>query len=385
MDSTVKSRPNHYETLGLEPTATSAEIEQAFTRELRRPLPFGGVAHLSIAYETLRDPAKRRAYDASIGIKPEPQPQPQPAVGHWLIARAVAARTLVRPAPADPVKRPADQLPPPAPQVKVEAEPAAASEPRLPSFLAASLREPAKPEPRHDIATLRRQPEPPRRAQVELKSGGDRLVHYAEEAGPVDAEDGSIPWKRTAISVGALVAAVGLFGAWAGWEAGNDIEAQPPERAVKVALPPAKARETSTAAAAPAPRVERDARLPRPDRPVAASTAIEPASPPPAAAPDPQPSEFARAAQSPGLDTAIEAFAAEAPAPAPRPAAASLGLPNRVVARTIERIGYSCGEVASTTAVDGTSGVFKVTCTSGSSYQARPVGGRYRFRRWGRQ
>ena len=59
-------------------------------------------------------------------------------------------------------------------------------------------------------------------------------------------------------------------------------------------------------------------------------------------------------------------------------------LPNKVVARTIERIGYACGEVASTTPVEGAgSGVFTVTCTSGQSYQARPVRGRYRFRRLG--
>lgn len=381
MDSTVRSRPNHYETLGLEPTATGAEIEQAFTTELRRPRAFGGVAHLSIAYETLRDPAKRRAYDASLGIKPEPQPQP--AVGHWLTARAVAAPVRVRRAPADPPKRPADPLPPPAPQVKVEAEPKPAAEPRLPSFLAASLREPAKREPRHDIAApARRQPEPPRRPHVELKPGGDRLARYADEAGPIGAEDASLPWKRTAIGVVGLVAAVALFGAWAGWEAGNDIEAQLPERAVKVVLPPAKARAASTAApAAPAPFAEH-ARPERPRRPALVEAPIDRPAPP-VTGPEQQPSEFARAAQSPGLDTAIEAFAADAPAPAPVPA--SLGLPNRVVARTIERIGYSCGQVASTTAVDGASGIFKVTCTSGSSYQARPVGGRYRFRRWGRQ
>jgi hypothetical protein len=56
-----------------------------------------------------------------------------------------------------------------------------------------------------------------------------------------------------------------------------------------------------------------------------------------------------------------------------------------VVARTIDRIGYSCGGVASTSPVEGEApGVFKVTCTSGQSYQAKPVNGRYRFRRLGK-
>jgi hypothetical protein len=55
-------------------------------------------------------------------------------------------------------------------------------------------------------------------------------------------------------------------------------------------------------------------------------------------------------------------------------------LPNAVIARTIGRIGYPCGQVAATSAA-GTPGVFTVTCTSGHSYRAAPVHGRYRFRR----
>jgi hypothetical protein len=58
-------------------------------------------------------------------------------------------------------------------------------------------------------------------------------------------------------------------------------------------------------------------------------------------------------------------------------------LSNATIARTIARIGYSCGQVASTEAVEGESGVIKVTCTSGQSYRAAPVRGRYHFRRWG--
>ena len=56
-------------------------------------------------------------------------------------------------------------------------------------------------------------------------------------------------------------------------------------------------------------------------------------------------------------------------------------LPNKTVARTIDRIGYSCGNVASALLVEGAAGVFTVTCTSGQSFQARPVNGRYRFKR----
>jgi hypothetical protein len=63
--------------------------------------------------------------------------------------------------------------------------------------------------------------------------------------------------------------------------------------------------------------------------------------------------------------------------------AASMPLSDTTVARTIQRIGYSCGKVASTTAGES-AGVFTVTCTSGQSFQARPVRGRYHFRRLGR-
>jgi hypothetical protein len=63
-------------------------------------------------------------------------------------------------------------------------------------------------------------------------------------------------------------------------------------------------------------------------------------------------------------------------------AAASLPLPNRVIARTLARIGYPCGQIASSVPA-GAAGVYKVTCTSGHSYQAAPVRGRYHFRRLG--
>ena len=58
-------------------------------------------------------------------------------------------------------------------------------------------------------------------------------------------------------------------------------------------------------------------------------------------------------------------------------------LANATIAQTIRRIGYACGSVASTESVSGSKGVFKVTCSSGDSYQATPLHGRYHFRRLG--
>jgi hypothetical protein len=63
---------------------------------------------------------------------------------------------------------------------------------------------------------------------------------------------------------------------------------------------------------------------------------------------------------------------------------AKLPLPKATIARTIERIGYSCGTVASAATINAAAGVFKITCSSGDSYRAAPVGGRYHFRRWDR-
>ena len=60
--------------LGLTPAATSDEIAEAFSRESGpfRPRPLGGISQVFSAYEVLRDPAKRRAYDSAIGVAPAP-------------------------------------------------------------------------------------------------------------------------------------------------------------------------------------------------------------------------------------------------------------------------------------------------------------------------
>jgi hypothetical protein len=61
-----------------------------------------------------------------------------------------------------------------------------------------------------------------------------------------------------------------------------------------------------------------------------------------------------------------------------------LPLPDAVIARTIEKIGYPCGAVASSARVDAAAGetAFKITCTSGQSYRASNRTGRYRFKQW---
>ena len=75
MVSSVKSVPNHYQTLGLSPTASDQEIAAAFSRAMGSfgGLSITGAARIGAAFEVLRSPSKRRAYDRAIGLSSEPR------------------------------------------------------------------------------------------------------------------------------------------------------------------------------------------------------------------------------------------------------------------------------------------------------------------------
>jgi hypothetical protein len=347
--------------LGLKPTAANDEIARAFAREssVFRPQPFGGIAEVCVAYETLRDPIKRRAYDASLGLEPERLP-PEPRM-----------RSIPRP------KLLAEQI----------------SEPP-----AAALLRPMDPIARHNSSApsptseLRDQPQADATPPIEEQVGGDRSRYVPVEE-RLDLEAVPIDWKRTGTTLGAVVVLACLFGGLAGWWSASDVgDGGPQATAVSVPLPPAKPLATS-AAALPAPASEADTQPDRPRRPAlaAASLVSTPAVPQRIAGEQqpPEPQSWESEPQlglahqdEPGL-TASEEDAANTPITST--VAAGLPLPNKLVARTIERIGYACGAVASTNPVEGEApGVYKVTCTSGQSYQAKPVNGRYHFRRWGR-
>jgi curved DNA-binding protein CbpA len=73
MVSPVKSRLTYYDSLGLTPAATPDEIAEAFSKQIHINItsPEEADEHaerIYIAYETLRDPTSRRAYDAAIGL-----------------------------------------------------------------------------------------------------------------------------------------------------------------------------------------------------------------------------------------------------------------------------------------------------------------------------
>lgn len=377
MVSTVRPRPTHYELLGLKPTAASDEIAKAFAREtsVYRPQAFGGLTEACIAYDTLRDPIKRRAYDASLGLIPQ------------LGTASTASRTESSfPAPAYPARRSAINLArPPAPQVQPRPEPQVERKPApsTPAF----QRQPVD-RPTHDTFPAHApKPDLPHRPEVEAKPrlapqiGGDVPrylpldVHFDGEARPID-------WKRAGMAAGAVTVGACILGALAGWWSADDIGELPQaEAALSIPLPPSDPAALAEAPQlVPAPIMAEA----RPDRPRLAAVAPAPVerrpiAPQPAAA-DPQPQEN-QPVQDERAPIASDQPVAEAPVAST--SAVSMPLPNKTIARTIERIGYSCGGVTSTSAVDGAGpGVFKVTCSSGQSYQARPVNGRYRFKRW---
>ena len=73
MVNPVKSRLTHYESLGLTPAATPDEIAEAFAKQIGITITSSedAVEHADkvyVAYETLRDPIRRSAYDAAIGL-----------------------------------------------------------------------------------------------------------------------------------------------------------------------------------------------------------------------------------------------------------------------------------------------------------------------------
>jgi hypothetical protein len=191
------------------------------------------------------------------------------------------------------------------------------------------------------------------------------------------------------MAAGAVAVAACLVGTLVGWWSVNEVTEQPqPENSVSVPLPPVNRVANATPAQITPPDSAIETRPLPPERAESPAARPErrPAVPQVAAMEEPSsaspPGESRLDQIEQGLDSGEQLVDPALPAST---AAATMPLPRKVIARTIQRIGYSCGEVASTSAVEGEApGVYKVTCASGHSYQARPVNGRYHFRRWGR-
>ena len=145
MVSAVQSRPNYYELLGLTPAATDDEITNAFAKAMGMFgfQPMALAAQISAAFETLRNPAKRKDYDRSIGLAKEPEPQPQP----WAVAAQRGGTPFFALKPAGPAAQHPPEAAKPAPRADPLHRPAAPSEPRVAPFIAEALREPPKRTP----------------------------------------------------------------------------------------------------------------------------------------------------------------------------------------------------------------------------------------------
>jgi hypothetical protein len=361
MVSTVKSRPNHYEVLGLAPTASQEEIAAAFARSMSmfEARPVAVAAHIGVAFEVLRDPVKRRAYDRSLGLIGEDEPR------QWTFVRQswgpmIASASMSGPLAGEPHVT-AQPEPQPQPQPETPAEP------KVDLFAAPALRAPT--------------PRPvPERQEAGLDDViADILKNGREEKERLRETDRSWrDWNQPLFVVSGLLIAAGIIGGAAGLSVTHNEETAQAEPAVTVGLP--EARKQAKVDAAPAEPViaQRD---PQPEftmRTHVAKARAERMVAQPQLAPAPRPA-VAAGETAAGSETLAEDPLAPQPATA-QPVAASLPLSNAVIARTIERIGYRCGEVASTEA-GAAPGVFKVTCSSGQTYQATPVHGRYRFRR----
>jgi hypothetical protein len=245
-------------------------------------------------------------------------------------------------------------------------------------FIAARLHELASPEPLAErLAAKSLLPAEPLREpeavpEEVVPAEAERRVHLALDDDTEEPEGGVSPWKRTGLIAGVAVAAIALIGAWAGWDSVSS--AEPVENSKAIVPPPTTYTVGDPVAAAPE-RVLDEARPPPPKRIARSDTRVTRQPPPSRLAGLEQ--QLAEANPTPVPETsAAQAADVEPAATAP---AASLPLSNRVIARTIERIGYRCGDVASTSQILGKA--FTVTCTSGHSYRAAPVRGRYHFRR----
>jgi hypothetical protein len=173
-------RPNHYETLGVRPSASDEEIGQAFAKmmTLSAARPLGATAQVIGAYETLKDPDRRRNYDRSLGLREEPKPQPAFSIPRAWQPFAVSVHT----------------------QLMDEG----------------ARRTPLNPDPRV-TARLRKE-------QHRTEPLIQQVLAAKREAS--DAVDYPSQWKGPALTLGGLVLGAGVLGAMAGLSVGGDAAGQ---------------------------------------------------------------------------------------------------------------------------------------------------------------
>jgi hypothetical protein len=380
MASSVQSRPTYYDILGLAPSATQDDISRAFKRlmGLFSSRPTVATAQLSVAFETLRNPAKRRGYDQMLGLAAAPKPVDPAIVGS---GRATAS--LLGSAWTNLAAQVAADSPTPAASEQAQDKPSASPEPRVATFIASSLRVPAGAVDAAPLASFENEPPEPPEPAPTSEATFDRAPSGFQFQPSKSLED-RIDWRRMSLVAGGLLAAAGVVGTAAGLSVRENGQAPSLQASVSAPVPPARPVGSAVNATPKAPALAAAQQ--------AAPAAVERVSAPPVPKMAQRASEpLADAETQPGASTATSGEGSTADAAptdelAPKPesavnAATELPLPKSVIARTIGRIGYPCGSVVSTAAVEGAPGVFSVSCSSGQTYRATPVSGRYHFRR----
>jgi len=399
MASAVRVEPNHYEVLGLSPTASQEDIARAFARatSLFGIQPVALASRIFEAFEVLRNPAKREAYNRSMGLTT------LNGLYQWqykLPGRLDApSKSSARPSgrehlPAPPKRQEAPGTRDATPKVSDKAD---VAEVKLPPFVLSlqKLAEPAAPAPElmkegsatNPVAQAHQRIRSKRKAPDSLEPVIEHILALgrAERASLRKAQFRAPDWRRPAMALGGVLLGAGILGVGAG---------------LSVASPQDAGSEVTETLPAPSRRPVAITASPGPDALIDAAQVDQPAASPvrPDAhmfqrTPNTPPKGALTAADLPTVESPAslnpeegQADASEADPLAPTPVvveqtSARMPLPGNLVARTIGRIGYRCGEVASMTAIEDASGAFKVTCKSGDTYRAAPLRGRYHFRR----
>lgn len=95
----------HYQTLGVDPSATQDQIRRAYRAAAKAHHPDvnsaddapAKFARIAVAYEVLSDRRRRAAYDLSLSSPPDRRPAPSPAHYTWTnIATEQAERAAAR-------------------------------------------------------------------------------------------------------------------------------------------------------------------------------------------------------------------------------------------------------------------------------------------------
>jgi hypothetical protein len=348
--------------------------------------PVAVVAHISEAFEILRNPEKRRLYDRSIGVERKQQPY------QWRISISPQARAPFITAEMTGRRRtPAGRAVLPEPQGIEEHQP-----PLLPDAQAADAKVSALIRSLHALAEPTVPPRPtapiaPPEVQPSVcKAADGGAVPSVEYLLPIRQADQALPrtanhpfkWRRPVLTLGGLVLGAGLIGSVAGLSIPTEPQAavtaplaalkaqasagmKPPLEAVTLVADEVRAQDHS------APRL------------LASVSRVKHSSAhgQPAYHSKPRPTD-AHLADAVGTGKNVES-AADPLVPelaATQPVAVTLPLPKSVIARTIEKIGYACGSVSALTPIEGAPGVFQVECASGNFYRAAKVRGRYHFR-----